>query len=83
MNESNMIFVARGETDLGMFSVEFATECLSHNLLRLDDLAYTEGLADWMPLGQLLGIEESEPSAPSEETTNRLANQAVNVVTSR
>lgn len=69
-NESTMIHVARDGKDLGVFAQEFASECLLKSVLHADDLAWTDGLAEWMRLGDLLGVE-AEASAPAQPV-NRL-----------
>jgi hypothetical protein len=55
--ESPMIHVSRDGQLLGVLAQEFATQALLRGLLRADDFAWTDGLADWMPLGELLGAE--------------------------
>jgi hypothetical protein len=70
-NASTMIHVARDGQDLGVISQELASECLQKSVLRADDLAWTDGLSEWMALGELLGAE-SEPSEPVAQSTNRV-----------
>ena len=57
MNESPMIHVSRDGQLLGMFLQELATDCLLKDVLRSDDLAWTDGLTEWIPLRDLLGVD--------------------------
>jgi hypothetical protein len=59
MNETEvtLIHVCRDGQLLGAFVPEFATQALFKGLLHSDDPAWTDGLTDWIPLGELLGVE--------------------------
>jgi len=83
MNEALLIYVARGEEDLGALTIEFATECLHRGVLRPDDLAWTEGLGEWTTLADLLGVEGELPrlseSAPANRPVRKVNRGAVMV----
>jgi hypothetical protein len=61
MNESPMIHVSRDGQLLGMFEQQIATQCLLKDVLHADDLAWTDGLTEWIPLNELLGVEAQVP----------------------
>ena len=64
------IFITRGEDSNGPFTLEQVQDCLDQGTLLPDDLAYHEGLEDWIPLSELMNsisTPASTPSAPSTE----------------
>ncbi len=58
MVESLMIHVSRKGEALGVFNQDIATQCLIADILKSTDLAWTEGLNEWVPLGELLGVSD-------------------------
>ena len=56
------IFITRGEDSSGPYTMEQVQDYLSQGALLADDLAWHEGLNNWIPLGQLIA-----EAAPMEE----------------
>ena len=46
------IFITRGQDSSGPFTVEEVRNCVNQGTLLPDDLAYHEGLEDWIPLSE-------------------------------
>jgi WD40 repeat protein len=61
------IHVQRGEEELGVFSLEEAAQYLAEGRLVETDLARSEGLEDWVPLGGL--CQQLEQTKPISGTT--------------
>jgi hypothetical protein len=61
------IYIHRNGQKFGPYSVEDANGYISSGNLTAADLAWYDGAADWMPLGQVPGIVAgaTRPSAPA------------------
>jgi len=70
------IHIQRGEENLGAFSLEETTQYLSEGSLVESDLAWHEGLEEWMPVGQVctqLTARTQAPGSVALEETPREA----------
>ena len=54
------IHITRGEDSSGPYTLEQVQDYLAEGILLPDDLAWHEGLDDWVPLGELVAA----PAAP-------------------
>lgn len=57
------IYITKSGNQTGPFTEEQTRSMVSAGSISHDDLAWTEGAADWQPLGSLLGISQP-PSIP-------------------
>ena len=56
-NRANMdIYINRGGQQGGPYSLDKINECLKQGSLQSTDLAFHEGLSDWIPLSQVDGV---------------------------
>ena len=58
------IHITRGEESSGPFSLEEVQAYLAEGILLPDDLAWHEGLENWIPLAELVGQPAAPESAP-------------------
>ena len=58
------IHITRGEESSGPYSLEQVQSYLADGLLLPDDLAWHEGLENWIPLAELVGQPAAPESAP-------------------
>ena len=66
------IHISRGEDQSGPFTLKQVQDCLAQGSLLPDDLAYHEGLENWILLSELLdSIEQPEPTAPALSTKRK------------
>src|SRR4051794_38699137 len=63
------ILVHHDGRQLGPFTVDEARAALNQGSIRLDDLAWHEGLAEWVSLGSLLGAAVPVPQPPAAQAT--------------
>lgn len=71
---SETIYVARDGKQFGPYSEEEVRSNLKTGDVSLDDLAWSEGATDWVPLSKLLGVSAPPPlptiSTPSDAALN-------------
>jgi len=66
------IHISRGEDQSGPFTLKQVQDCLAQGSLLPDDLAYHEGLENWILLFELVdSIEQPEPTAPALSTKRK------------
>jgi len=53
--------VNRAESSLGEFTLEEISEKLIEGELKADDLGWTEGMGEWLPLWKIEGVNASDP----------------------
>lgn len=68
-----LIHVGRSGQQLGTFSPEQTRAALASGQLRPDDIAWHEGLADWVPLGSLVALLAPPPVAAEAARVERPA----------
>ena len=68
------IHINRGSEQLGIYSMEQVREQLAQGTLRPDDFARKEGMANWIPLSQMVSQFSETPqdmgAAPAPETVS-------------
>ena len=61
------IFINRDGQQGGPYSLDKINECLAQGSMQSTNLAFHEGLTDWIPLNQVAGVilREASPPQPS------------------
>ena len=63
------ILVYRNDQQEGPYELDEIDRALREGKLSVTDLAWQEGLADWLPLGELVGLQEPVPPVVSAAKT--------------
>ena len=63
------ILVYRNDQQEGPYELDEIDRALREGMLSATDLAWQEGLADWLPLGELVGLQEPVPPVVSAAKT--------------
>jgi len=63
------ILVYRNDQQEGPYELDEIDRALRDGKLSATDLAWQEGLADWLPLGELVGLQEPAPTVVSAAKT--------------
>jgi len=64
------IYINRGGQQGGPYSLDKINECLARGSMQSTDLAFHEGLSDWIPLSQVDGVIIGKSSSVQSTATN-------------
>jgi len=74
---SHMITIHRDGVDYGPYEPALIPDMIASGNLTKDDLAWTDGAAEWVPLSDLVALDNFFPSPPPPPAPPKIAAQSV------